>query len=88
MCEQLQRTGSAIPSVQLVFDSLELVFDSAKKLLSQGEVDVGKVVEIQHCRVIRVADGHCFVSGRVASAVKWGCADVPTFLDMEVPRAR
>ena len=69
MCEQIQRTGSAILAVRLVFDSLELVFDSAKKLLAQGAVDVGEGVEIQHCCVVRVADGPCSVSGHVAFAV-------------------
>ena len=73
--------------MRLVFDLLEGVFDGTKKLLAQGAVDVGEGVEIQHRRVVHVADGRCFVSGRIASAVKWGCADVPTFLDMEVPRA-
>ena len=73
--------------MRFVFDLLERVFDGAKKLLAQGAVDVGEGFEIQLCRVMHGADRHCFVFGRVALVVKWGCADVPNFLDMEVPHA-
>ena len=87
MCDQIERTGSAIPAVRLVFDLLEHVFDGAKKFLAQGAVDIEEGVDIQLCCVVRIVDGRCFVSGRVALVVKWGCADVPTFLDMGIPRA-
>ena len=64
MCEQLQRTGSAILAVQLVEELEERAFDSAKELLPQGAVNVREDVEDEHRRIVCVSDGRCFGASR------------------------
>ena len=61
--EQIQCTGSAIPSVRFVIDPHESVLDGIYMLLAKGAVDVVESVERQRGRVMHVADVHCFVSG-------------------------
>ena len=63
MGEQIHCTGSAIPTVRLVLDPQEGIFDSAKKLLANGAVNVVEGVKRQRLRILRVSDGRCFGSG-------------------------
>ena len=65
MFDQIQCTGSAIPSVRLVLDPHEGVLDGAYKLLTKGAVDVVEVVERQLYSGVCVADGRCFGSDGV-----------------------
>ena len=60
--EQIQRAGSAIPSVRPLFYPHKVVLDGAQKLLTKGAVYVPKVVEHKRVRVVSVADGCCFMS--------------------------
>ena len=55
--EQIQRYGSAIPSVRPVFYLHEAVFGSAHKFLTKGVVYVLKSVKRRCGRVVSVMDG-------------------------------
>ena len=63
--EQIQSSGSAIPSVRLVFYPHEGFLDGAQKLLTKGSVYVLKAVECKRGCIVIVADGRCFRSGGV-----------------------
>ena len=62
--QQIQRDGSAVPTVRLVEHSEERVIDSAKKLLAQRAVDVHEGVKGERRRVVGVLGGCCFRAGR------------------------
>ena len=63
MGQQIQLSGSAVPTVRLVEHSKERVVNSAEKLLAQRAVDVREGVEGKHCHVVCVLDGRCFEAG-------------------------
>ena len=75
MGEQIQCTGSAIPAVRLVLDPQEDLFDGSKKLLAKGAIDVIVGVERQRRRVVPVAYGRCFGTGR-SCRDDWCCAGI------------
>ena len=61
--EQIQRAGSSVPLVRLVFCPHKVLLDRAQKLSMKGAVDVPKVFERKRGRVMSVANGRCFESG-------------------------
>ena len=61
--KQIQRDGSAIPSVRPVFYPYKVVLNSAQKLLPNGAVYVPNFFESKRRCVVSVADGLCFGSG-------------------------
>ena len=63
MGKQIHHSGSAVPSVQPVFDTNKVVLDGAQKLLQEGKIHVLKHVEHECCLFMCIFEVRCFGSG-------------------------